>query len=300
MKILYLVRHSKAKQRKPHHPDFERTLVKSGEKDALSIAKKLKKEGHMPDLLMSSTANRALETAHLFAEGLNFPSDKIMVKDDLYSEISAEALLYIIRKLDNQYSSLMLFGHNPVLTDLASYLIEEFHDDIPKTGVVGIEFPQTEWKAITPRTGRLTLFEYPKRMAKTYKQLSTDLETAIRDEIQEILTRVDPRAAKKEAKMVRQSTEKIVEAFIKNLKQTQTKEEKRALANQRRLLAGETPPAEPAPLISKPAQITRTSTRLAKPSGSRATPASPPECSVSKASPTGKLIQVKAWFASII
>jgi phosphohistidine phosphatase len=236
MKTLYLVRHSKAVQRKPQLPDFERTLVKSGEKDALDMAKNLKKEGFIPDLLMSSTANRALETAHLFAKGLKYPVEKIQVKDALYNEMSEEALLYIIRQVDNQYSSLMLFGHNPVFTDLASYLIEDFQEDIPKSGIVGIEFALKEWKAIAPRSGKLMLFEFPKRLSKTYKQLQNDLENAIKDRIFDILSRVDPNSAKKEAKLVRQTSRKIADDFIKTLKQTQTKEEKRALANQRRLL----------------------------------------------------------------
>jgi phosphohistidine phosphatase len=260
MKTLYLVRHSKAAQRRPQLPDFERTLVRSGEKDALGMAKKLKKEGFIPDLLMSSTANRALETAHIFAKGLKYPVEKILVKDALYSEMSEEALLYIIRQVDNRYNSLMLFGHNPVFTDLACLLIADFHEDIPKSGVVGIEFAKTEWKAISPRTGRLMLFEYPKRMSKTYKQLQSDLETAIRDRILNILARVDPGSAKKEAKLVRQTSKKIADDFIKTLKQTQTKEEKRALSNQRKLLSSLEPPAEdtaPAPkktIPKKPAQ----------------------------------------------
>lgn len=244
MKTLYLVRHSKAVQRKPQLPDFERTLVKSGEKNALDMAKKLKKEGFIPDLFMSSTANRALETAHIFAQGLKYPIEKILVKDDLYNEMSEEALLYIIRQLDNRYNSLMLFGHNPVFTDLAAYLIADFHEDIPKSGIVGIEFTATEWKTIAPQTGRLMLFEYPKRLTKTYKRLQVDLEIAIRDNIQEILGKVDPSSAKKEAKLVRQSAGKIAEDFIKRLKQTQTREEKSALAEQRRLSAEPEPPAK--------------------------------------------------------
>ena len=233
MKVMYLTRHSKAVQRKLDLPDFERTLVKSGEKDALRIAEKLKKEGHTPDLLMSSTASRALETAHNFARGLKYPAEKIIVKDAFYSEMSTEALLYLIRNVDDRYNSIMVFGHNPVLTNLAKELIEEFHEDIPKSGVVGIEFSQKKWKSIAPKTGRLKLFEYPKRVAETYKQLEADLEIALKHRIQEILTSVDPKAAKKETELVRKSAAKITHAFMETLKQTQTKEEKRALSSKK-------------------------------------------------------------------
>lgn len=263
MKTLYLVRHSKAVQRKPYLPDFERTLVKSGEKDASGMAKKLRKEGYIPDLLISSTANRALETAHLFAKGLKYPIEKILVKDALYNEMSEEALLYIIRQVDNQYNSLMLFGHNPVFTDLACMLIEDFHEDIPKSGVVGIEFSQSEWKAIAPHTGRLMLFEYPKRLAKTYKQLQAVLEIAIKEKTLDILAKVDPDSAKKETKSVRQASKKIAEDFIKTLKQTQTKEEKRKLESQKRLLSA----LEPPPGKEKAAAASTSRSKASTPAG---------------------------------
>ncbi len=245
MKTLYLVRHAKAVDRKPYLPDFERSLVKSGEKDSLNMAKKINKDGCIPDLLISSTANRALETAHLFAKSLKYPLEKILVKDSLYNEESEEALLTIIRQVDDSYNSVMLFGHNPVFTDLATYLIKAFHEDIPKTGIVGIEFSQSEWKAVTPLSGRLILFDYPKRMAKTYKQLQVDLETAIKDKIQETLISVDPKSAKKEAKLVRQYSTRIADSFIKTLKQTQSREEKRALADKGNILPKTEPLAAP-------------------------------------------------------
>ena len=252
------------------------------------MAKKIKKDGYFPDLLISSTANRALETAHLFAKGLKYPLEKILVKDSLYNEMSEEALLYIIHQVDDRYDSVMLFGHNPVFTDLASLLIKDFHEDIPKSGIVGIEFSQSEWKAVKPLSGKLILFEYPKRMAKTYKRLQVDLETVVKDKIQEILTRVDPKSAKKEAKLIRQSSQKIVDSFIKTLKQTQSREEKRALANSGKLPAeaepmpmaktkatSKTPPpkrpaVKAAPPKSKAAPRARTSTR---PPAKRTSPA---------------------------
>ena len=99
MKTLFLVRHSKAVTRKANLPDFRRALVKAGEKKSTSMAKKLKKEGVLPDLIISSTANRALETAHLFAQNLDYPTHEILVKDALYNEMSPEALLYLVRQV---------------------------------------------------------------------------------------------------------------------------------------------------------------------------------------------------------
>ncbi len=289
MKTLYLVRHSKAVQRKPSLPDFERTLVKSGEKDSLNMAKKIKKDGCIPDLLISSTANRALETAHLFAKGLKYPLEKILVKDSLYNEMSEEALLYIIRQVDDRYNSVMLFGHNPVFTDLASYLIKEFHEDIPKSGIVGIEFSQSEWKAVTPLSGKLVLFEYPKRLAKTYKQLQADLETAMKDKIQEILMRIDPKSAKKEAKLVRQSSQKIADSFIKTLKQTQSREEKRALANEAASRARSSRPPTQTGVRGKTSTTRRRTANKATPTKKT----SPVRTSTANKTPTTKRTQAK-------
>ncbi len=255
MKTLFLVRHSKAVTRKANLPDFQRTLVKAGEKKSMSMAKKLKKEGVTLDLMISSTANRALETAHLFARNLAYPTHEIMVKDALYNEMSPEALLYLVRQVDDRYQSIMLFGHNPAFTDFASHLVRGFDQDIPKTGIVGIQFQKNSWKNVSKGSGKLEFFEYPKRVAKTMKRLEEELRGDLAKKTQEILDKVDTKSAKKLKKQVDKASNKIAKDFVKNLKAYMIKEEKKALAAEKaakpKQQAKSKPPAKPK--VTKPA-----------------------------------------------
>lgn len=245
MKTLFLVRHSKAVTRKANLPDFQRTLVKAGEKKSMRMAKKLKKEGVMPDLMISSTANRALETAHLFARNLAYPTHEIMVKDALYNEMSPEALLYLVRQVDDKYKSIMLFGHNPAFPDFASHLIRGFDQDIPKTGIVGIQFQKNSWKDVSKGSGKLEFFEYPKRVAKTMKRLEEELRSELAKKTQEILDKVDTKSAKKLKKQVDKASDKITKDFVKILKAYTIKEEKKASAAEK--VAKPKPQAKPKP-----------------------------------------------------
>ncbi|MCK4931298.1 MAG: histidine phosphatase family protein [Candidatus Aminicenantes bacterium] len=245
MKTLFLVRHSKAVTRKANLPDFQRTLVKAGEKKSMRMAKKLKKEGVMPDLMISSTANRALETAHLFARNLAYPTHEIMVKDALYNEMSPEALLYLVRQVDDKYKSIMLFGHNPAFPDFASHLVRGFDQDIPKTGIVGIQFQKNSWKDVSKGSGKLEFFEYPKRVAKTMKRLEEELRGELAKKTQEILDKVDTKSAKKLKKQVDKASDKITKDFVKILKAYTIKEEKKASAAEK--VAKPKPQAKPKP-----------------------------------------------------
>lgn len=252
MKTLFLVRHSKAVTRKANLPDFQRTLVRSGEKKATSMAKKLKREGVTPDLMISSTANRALETAHLFARNLDYPTHEILVKDVLYNEMSPEALLDVVRQVDDRYKSVMLFGHNPAFTDFACYLVKGFDQDIPKTGIVGIQFQKDRWNDVAKGFGKLEFFEYPRRLAKTMKRLEVELSSELARRTQDILDRVDAKSAKKLKKQVENVSDKIAKDFIRILKAYTIKEEKKALTAQRTKAVSPKPKPPAKPKGTKP------------------------------------------------
>ena len=86
MKTLYLVRHAKAISQELGVNDFKRSLSKQGRDDAVAMSKRLWKKGIAPDLLLSSPADRALETAHIFAEQFDYPVQRILLKDEIYDE----------------------------------------------------------------------------------------------------------------------------------------------------------------------------------------------------------------------
>ena len=224
IKTIFLVRHGKAIGRDTKVPDFQRTLVKKGENESLGIAKKLKKIGASPELLLSSSADRALETAHIFAQRLGYPKKKILVKDSLYNEIKEEALLEIVKNVDNKYNSIMLFGHDPLFSSFAAYLLKNFNEGIPKSGVVCIEFRRKTWKGITKGNGRLKFYDYPKQISKAYKKTKMDIVAELSKNIERVLTKADARSAKKIDNSIKMTSEKLAKDFVKAMKSYKIKE----------------------------------------------------------------------------
>ena len=218
MKTIFLVRHAKCVSKKRRIPDFERSLIPKGEKGAKGMAKQLKKEGLAPDLMISSPANRTLETAHIFAGIFDYPVHKIMLKEAIYDKVTAESLLDVVREVDDKYHSIMLFGHNPSLNDFACLLLKDFQDHLPKAGVVGIDFKINSWKEISKAGGKLKLFNFPidkTQKAEIVKRVQEELGVKILEQMNAILNEIDPAIAKKMKKYLKKSSQKLAQKFIK-------------------------------------------------------------------------------------
>ncbi len=220
MKTLYLIRHAKAVTRNLGLPDFERSLIPRGEKDAQNLAGMLKTEGVAVDLMVASPANRALLTAHIFANEFGYPVQKIMLKDEIYDALSPRALLRIVRFLDNQYNSVMLFGHNPAFDDFAHYLLKDFTETIPTCGVVGVEFQKHFWKNVSKGSGALKFFTFPLHKTKkaTMNQtVQSELEARLSEQTLTLLQTIDATAAEKFSDYVKGSSAKLARKFIQQM-----------------------------------------------------------------------------------
>jgi phosphohistidine phosphatase len=114
-----------------------------GRQDAPLMGQRLGKHGMKADLVVSSPALRALTTARLFADEIGYPRKDIAVDERLYAS-SADALLAVIRALDDKLDRVMLFGHNPEFTDLAQRLSSEIVD-LPTCAVAEFRFDAKAW-----------------------------------------------------------------------------------------------------------------------------------------------------------
>jgi phosphohistidine phosphatase len=163
MKTVFLVRHAKSSWKDGSLKDFDRPLNKRGKRDAPFMGKKLKERKVMPDLILSSPAKRAKKTATSIAAEIGYPRKKIRYDDRLYHS-GARALLEIVRSQDDGQGTIMLFGHNPDLGDLAEMLLGKGPvNTIPTTGVYGIRFAVSSWKNVREGKGEPFFFDYPKR-----------------------------------------------------------------------------------------------------------------------------------------
>src|SRR4030066_387004 len=137
MKKLFLVRHAKSSWDYNELSDFERPLSKRGRRDAPFMAKLLSQQGVSPDLIVSSPANRAVATARYFCESFNYNFDDLFLEPKLY-EASSEEILNVVQEIGDSFNNVMLFSHNPGLTDFASRLAEKSVDNIPTCGIVSL------------------------------------------------------------------------------------------------------------------------------------------------------------------
>jgi phosphohistidine phosphatase len=162
MKELILVRHAKSSWDNPDWTDFNRPLNKRGLADAPFMANLATKWEFKPQMIISSTANRALTTSKIFAEAFGLPSESFIEDYNIY-EKGPKYIISKLRSLDNSLSKVMLFGHNPDMTSLASYFTGQYFDNVPTCGMVHIKFDFDDWDNIETTNGELVRYEFPKK-----------------------------------------------------------------------------------------------------------------------------------------
>jgi len=158
-KALYLIRHAKSDWADSSLADIDRPLNQRGYRDAHAMAKELKAKGVMPDIIVTSPAIRAMSTAMIFIEELQFPENQVIINKSLY-ESSAENLVNQLLTFHEEAKTVFLFGHNPSISQVANLLTEVRIDEVPTCGIVGVGFRENSWKATD--SGFLILFDYPK------------------------------------------------------------------------------------------------------------------------------------------
>ncbi|HUW11776.1 MAG TPA: histidine phosphatase family protein, partial [Anaerolineae bacterium] len=120
MRYLTLLRHGKSDWDESHRSDFDRPLKARGRRDALQMGEYLASLGLVPDLIVSSPAERARLTAELFADGVGY-DEAIDWEEGIYAA-SPGKLLAILRHQPDDADHLLFVGHNPGFEDLTGYL----------------------------------------------------------------------------------------------------------------------------------------------------------------------------------
>lgn len=161
MKTLYITRHAKSDWNNSL-ADFDRPLNDRGMGDAPFMAEKIREAGVAPDLIISSPAKRAITTARFFAEALSYPEEKIRQEQGIY-EFGIKFILDMLEKLDNSLETVMLFGHNPDLSMLCTYLSGAQVGSLATCTTAGIRFAFDDWGRVKKENGELFLREFPKK-----------------------------------------------------------------------------------------------------------------------------------------
>lgn len=165
MKLLSLIRHAKSSWNNPQLTDFERPLNKRGERDAPRMAARFRACKPSPDLLVSSPATRAVETARVFSRELGHPLSKLALQEDLYGA-DAWDVLRLVQGFDDRLDHIAVCGHNPALTEFCQLLTAAPIDNIPTCGIAQIRLRVESWSETSPGCGRLAHFDFPKKRRK--------------------------------------------------------------------------------------------------------------------------------------
>ena len=161
MKTLFLVRHAKSSWDNAALSDKERPLNDRGRRDAPKMGERLAKRDVKPDLILSSPAVRALSTAEIVAEKVDYRRKDIVVTERLYAA-EVDDLLDVIRQLGDELKCVMLFGHNPEFTELAHRLSGEIAH-MPTCAIAEFTFDAKSWSGIDSVKPAQILLDYPKK-----------------------------------------------------------------------------------------------------------------------------------------
>jgi phosphohistidine phosphatase len=170
MKRLYLLRHAKAVQAEPALEDHDRALAVRGMHDASAMARYMRKNGFIPDLILSSGAARTRQTTELVLHELEARTD---YRDSLYLA-EAEKIMGLVQAAPQSVTGVLVVGHNPGLEDLANLLAREpvrrkervrrdvLEEKFPTAALAVLEFDIEKWRDIRPGEGALLDFVRPK------------------------------------------------------------------------------------------------------------------------------------------
>ena len=162
MKTLTLVRHAKSSWKDRTLRDRDRPLNKRGKRDAPVMGQRIAASGIRPSLIISSPAVRAWTTAKVIAGEIGYPLEFLQGDNSLYLA-SLDNWLDVVAAQDESYNSIMLFGHNPGLTDFANYLSPGLTYNVPTAGVVSVNIDSDDWLLYERPKTELVLYDYPKK-----------------------------------------------------------------------------------------------------------------------------------------
>jgi len=162
MKQIFLIRHAKSSWEQPGLADHDRPLNERGKRDAPFMAQLLCSSGLRVDGMVSSTAKRARKTAREFARAYGHKKSFIQLEESLYHAYPVE-ITRLVRRLPEEWNTVLLFGHNPGFTDLSNLFLGDYIDNVPTCGVVGASSEVNSWADWKPERARRHLFYYPKQ-----------------------------------------------------------------------------------------------------------------------------------------
>jgi phosphohistidine phosphatase len=165
---LLILRHAKSDWDSAAGSDFERPLAKRGKKDAPRVGEWLYREGVIPELVLSSPAQRARDTALKVCKCLDVSKKDIIWAGDIY-EAELRTLLAVLARVPADAQVVLLVGHNPGLEELLRHLagsdVDEPEDGklLPTATLARLEMPD-DWTQLASGSASLIGLVRPRQL----------------------------------------------------------------------------------------------------------------------------------------
>ncbi|HEY5754378.1 MAG TPA: histidine phosphatase family protein [Steroidobacter sp.] len=146
MKRLLVLRHAKSSWADTSLDDWQRPLNDRGRRDAPRVGAWLRHRSLVPDVIVTSDAVRARETAAAVAMAAGCTRE-IVVEPSLYHATPADVIA-VLKRIGNQtVRTVVIVGHNPGLENLVSRLSGEHHD-LVTAAIVELAVPIDRWSEL--------------------------------------------------------------------------------------------------------------------------------------------------------
>lgn len=120
MKTLLLLRHAKSSWQDSSLPDHDRPLKQRGIKTARRMGRLIRQQRLAPEVILCSTAVRAVDTLRLVLEEAAIPTS-VEYRQNLY-HCSPDEFLATLQGVNSEVGCVMLVGHNPGLEEWLQHL----------------------------------------------------------------------------------------------------------------------------------------------------------------------------------
>ena len=165
MKKLILTRHAKSSWNDPMATDHARVLNGRGRENATAMGHWLKAQGYLPDAVLCSTAERAVQTWE--GMGLAMESTAAITYETALYHASADQLLAQMRKMEAE--TVILVAHNPGIGDFADRLAKSRHDHeaffrYPTCATTVFQLDIPNWSELRFGIGDILAFQIPREL----------------------------------------------------------------------------------------------------------------------------------------
>ncbi|MEA3463332.1 MAG: histidine phosphatase family protein [Bacteroidota bacterium] len=159
---LFIIRHGKSSWEHEGLDDIDRPLAERGIRNAGEMAERLLAEDHIPQLILSSPASRALNTALIMSKRWKMEPESLQIHDPLYMAYLSE-IEEVVAAAPAEIKNLAIFGHNPSFTSYANLFLDSPLDNLPTAGIVIVTLESEDWGGIGRKHVKECYVDYPKR-----------------------------------------------------------------------------------------------------------------------------------------